>query len=284
MSEIIAEGAPVVFRGMAARQFQRFRSKLSAANFLSTYWYGNISVFVSEIPYADPNEAYRNTTLKQMVESWYNGRKNGDGGMVAPDYLFSTQFISDNPAIKDTFLDVREYANRIPLAAFPYEPQFFFGDAGTGAPHHWHGSAINVLAWGTKLWAIYPPFASEYDIKPALDFFSDEVLEISTMTNGPRALTCTQYAGDVVLAPYWWGHSTLNAEPTIGVAMEMEFQSNLQSFRFTIQDNFNEDTKHFKKSSSAPLRLSSQAPPTRDHIRSAHTNLAYRQFSTLKYN
>ena len=100
MSEIIAEGAPVVFRGMAARQFQRFRSKLSAANFLSTYWYGNISVFVSGIPYADPNEAYRNTTLKQMVESWYNGRKNGDGGMLSVHDSGQFQYTLKSPQVR----------------------------------------------------------------------------------------------------------------------------------------------------------------------------------------
>ena len=103
MSEIIAEGAPVVFRGMAARQFQRFRSKLSAANFLSTY--GNISAFVSEIPYADsfgmdPNEAYRNTTLKQMVESWYNGRKNGDGGMLSVHDSGQFQYTLKSPQVR----------------------------------------------------------------------------------------------------------------------------------------------------------------------------------------
>ncbi len=35
-------------------------------------------------------------------------------------------------------------------------------------------------------------------------------------------LECVQEAGDIVIVPTFWGHATLNVEPTIGVAYEMD--------------------------------------------------------------
>ena len=36
-------------------------------------------------------------------------------------------------------------------AAYSFELQFYLGPAGTGAPVHFHGHAINTLAYGEKV-------------------------------------------------------------------------------------------------------------------------------------
>ena len=95
-----------------------------------------------------------------------------------------------------------------------------------------------------------------YDAKPALEFFANDIpLMLAAKNRSGHAeecasglgecaaaserapdvsasnkhtfapmLQCVQEAGDVVFVPFWWGHAVLNREPSIGVAMEMEFQ------------------------------------------------------------
>jgi hypothetical protein len=37
------------------------------------------------------------------------------------------------------------------VTSYSYELQFYLGSAGTGAPVHYHGHAINTLAYGEKV-------------------------------------------------------------------------------------------------------------------------------------
>jgi hypothetical protein len=106
-----------------------------------------------------------------------------------------------------------------PPSCVPFLPpqrpllQLFAGMGGTGSPHHWHTEALNVLAYGRKLWAILPPADTAFSNDPHTAFFARDPLP-------PRALFCVQDAGDIVFVPSNGGHAVLNLEPVIGATAE----------------------------------------------------------------
>ncbi len=144
-------------------------------------------------------------------------------------------------------------------AAYSFELQFYLGPAGTGAPVHFHGHAINTLAYGEKVfevrlictwyiipillqkWVLYPPNEGFYTTIAALDFFKmlssyDHEKSIDSLTSNHTvnehiadlqrgALRCTQYAGDIMYVPTMWAHGTLNTKQSIGVAHEFSVES-----------------------------------------------------------
>jgi len=60
-----------------------------------------------------------------------------------------------------------------------FEGQFYLGPPASGAPAHWHSAAINVMAFGAKRWALFPPYnGAFYSIKPSIDFFKWDVPEM----------------------------------------------------------------------------------------------------------
>jgi hypothetical protein len=287
MSTYIAAAQPVIFRGMARRRFPAFRKALSAKEFLNSFQ--NSSVKLSTIPYADSftdeENSYKTLSMGEWVSSWFDSSHEQHSRISVknpPMYMFSTQFANENPSLQQAFSQVFDFARKIPHASFNYDPQFYLGDAGSGAPHHWHGSAINTLAWGKKRWAIFRPDTAAYDIKPAFPFFIQNVVEAAKTDSGNNvsneyqesagqdkmfstALHCVQNAGDVIIVPYWYGHATLNLQPSIGVADEMEISSNLMSFQFVVQDNLKDSTRHFKEPRSRPFSADGSATSTLHH-------------------
>ena len=98
------------------------------------------------------------------------------------------------------------------------ELQFYLGPAGSGAPMHFHGHAVNTLAYGMKQWYIYPPGEGFYSTQPALEFVKND-------RRSGTALQCVQYGGDVLYVPSLWSHATLNAKQSIGVAHEFSVET-----------------------------------------------------------
>jgi hypothetical protein len=43
--------------------------------------------------------------------------------------------------------------------------QFMLGPAGSGAPPHFHGAAINMLVYGCKEWMLYPPAQAFFSVE-----------------------------------------------------------------------------------------------------------------------
>ena len=82
------------------------------------------------------------------------------------------------------------------------------------AQAHFHGAAINGLAFGAKLWRLAPPWRATYATAPAFFAFREEA---------PGARTCVQRAGDVLFVPNNWGHAVLNLRTSVGVAAELSF-------------------------------------------------------------
>lgn len=112
-------------------------------------------------------------------------------------------------------------------ASWPFEIQFYLGSAGTGAPAHFHGHAINSLAYGEKQWLLYPPVHAFYSTTPAQHLFDSaataDALGTGEGEGGP--VLVTQRAGDVLFVPALWGHATLNTQQSIGVAHEFSVES-----------------------------------------------------------
>ncbi len=64
-----------------------------------------------------------------------------------------------------------------------FEGQFYLGPPASGAPAHWHSGAINVMAFGRKRWALFPPYeGSFYSIKPSVDFFKWDLPEVEALS------------------------------------------------------------------------------------------------------
>ena len=93
-----------------------------------------------------------------------------------------------------------------------------FCDPGSGAPMHYHGDAINFLAWGRKEWFLQPPAAAEYSTAAAVDFVAHELPGLRREGRAP--LQCSQAAGDALYVPRGWGHAVLNLNTSVGWVVE----------------------------------------------------------------
>ncbi|KAL7556551.1 hypothetical protein ACA910_007055 [Epithemia clementina (nom. ined.)] len=89
--------------------------------------------------------------------------------------------------------------------------QVFFGGDGSGATLHWHLGAFNALYVGVKDWIITPPKYRGFSGMPAV--------QAAQLVDPPVRLQCTQYPGDMMYIPDYWGHLTLNRGFSIGAAV-----------------------------------------------------------------
>ena len=122
LSAYVAQSRPIMFRG-GARKWS-FRKKWTREQFVGTY--GQKKAQVSSIPYASSfNYGEKEMTLEAWVQMWEQGAANSTtevavtsdlevaevstpgeialthpGAGIAPTYLFSTQFVSENPGLK----------------------------------------------------------------------------------------------------------------------------------------------------------------------------------------
>lgn len=128
--------------------------------------------------------------------------------------------------------------------------QLIVGPPLSGAMPHFHGSAVNVLLLGVKLWVIVPPSHAEFAQQHAADWFAlggpfhhrycgcgsgcggaTESQPGASLSGAPAdgsdgALNGTphylflQGPGDVVYVPQHWGHAVLNLADSVAVAIE----------------------------------------------------------------
>eukprot|EP00326_Haptolina_ericina_P032965 CAMPEP_0181235034 /NCGR_PEP_ID=MMETSP1096-20121128/37336_1 /TAXON_ID=156174 ORGANISM="Chrysochromulina ericina, Strain CCMP281" /NCGR_SAMPLE_ID=MMETSP1096 /ASSEMBLY_ACC=CAM_ASM_000453 /LENGTH=101 /DNA_ID=CAMNT_0023329939 /DNA_START=18 /DNA_END=320 /DNA_ORIENTATION=- len=83
---------------------------------------------------------------------------------------------------------------------FPgYLTQFYLGPPGSGAPWHYHTTAINTLAYGRKRWFLTPPELSQYSTQHPAAWFEQEYAQADA-----KPLECIQEAGDLLVVPSMW--------------------------------------------------------------------------------
>ncbi len=97
--------------------------------------------------------------------------------------------------------------------------QFYYGRKGSGAPLHFHGSAVNMLLKGEKQWTLLPPRDAVYSRTHPSDW----------RTAWVGACTTVQPEGSMLFVPRGWAHAVLNTAAdtaTVGVAVEFAFVGN----------------------------------------------------------
>lgn len=169
-AQYLNTGSPVIFRSSpvatqdsgnldSVRATQEvFRKK----KFLSAY--GDITVPAAAIPYAGTfGKKQVMTTIRQVANSQDPARPSPSD---VPLYTFCTpspqwapKLLADVPVPRslrrtaegtggdDSGIGAVDAATQ----SWSFEIQFYLGPAGTGAPAHFHGHAMNTLAYGTKV-------------------------------------------------------------------------------------------------------------------------------------
>lgn len=134
-SNYINKGKPVIFRGMS-----NAKDSFEMSSFINKY--GNIQVPISSIPYGGSfGESVDISTMAEMAIS--------SSIQLSQKYIFTTPQANWEDMIRRD----APPPNIIP-SSIQTEIQFYLGPVGSGAPVHFHGHAINSLAYGEKQWFV----------------------------------------------------------------------------------------------------------------------------------
>jgi len=214
---ILERNEPVVFRN--AVKDWLIRDVWTYENFRKKF--DNRSISVSAIPYQERfDETSADVSLKMTVAEYL--QTWGDDAELfettqAPRYLFSASMPLDYPDIMDDITDLTELLDHFDYKTSQMGKQFYFGPRYTGAPMHYHNTAINALAYGKKRWFITLPNQTFYSIKAPKQLLKDD---INNLVKNATLKQCVQFAGDLMFVGTGWGHATLNEQASIGFAME----------------------------------------------------------------
>eukprot|EP00750_Incisomonas_marina_P008902 INCI15735.1.p2 GENE.INCI15735.1~~INCI15735.1.p2 ORF type:complete len:545 (-),score=66.07 INCI15735.1:1791-3425(-) len=180
-----------------------------------------------------------NVTLDSFIQAFWSVNEmrnsvleNNSKRRANKQYIFSQVFSQDNPSLMRIAGPVYEWVmSNIGIQSL-FETQFYLGPPGSGAPMHWHGTAINLLAFGKKRWQICPAeLGTAYSVVPSEAHFGSihefrQRNESSAWVGGgvdPACIELVQESGDMILLPKEIGHSTINIESSIGFAFEMQY-------------------------------------------------------------
>lgn len=162
--EYVATGTPVVFRGAATQvpQFKKLIEGFHRDFFLHRH--GNDFVNIAAIPYASSfGISGINANIAQIAHS--EGATESEsvsisGGFqdgATPQYNETEVSLSTPPlyafttAVSEAIRTDAEPPSFLHGIAKDVELQFYLGSAGSGAPPHFHGHAVNSLAFGEKV-------------------------------------------------------------------------------------------------------------------------------------
>ena len=213
---------PVLVRGGSGAELPTLRASLSRQALEGAF--GEMSVSVSEVPYHDgvqPVTMKLGNFTRQVAEghagrnylfmSLRPGRLRSLVERHLPSFLQAT--------VSSEWLDGRSV-------------QFAVGPRGSGAPVHYHKAAVNTLVYGRKQWWISPPRDAAFSNVPAADYIAADG-PASAERAGRVVLRCVQWPGDVLYLPDYWGHATVNLEPSVSVASEFR-EGPLSAFDFLV--------------------------------------------------
>eukprot|EP00051_Salpingoeca_urceolata_P001289 m.39810 g.39810 ORF g.39810 m.39810 type:complete len:673 (-) comp11309_c0_seq2:4-2022(-) len=203
------------------------RAAWAKAAFLDKF--GDVNVTVAPLPYAQTYglEGSSTSTIRNFVRRHMDSDDKGSGSGGGPDWLTShhaRQYVFDGRVFWDT--QALNDLAWLPPNTFETTQdilrQFILGPRGSGAPPHFHGNAVNYLAFGKKRWVLYPPTDTFFATagEAAAPWFQKHVLSPSTGDTTATALHCVQQAGELLYVPHLWGHGVLNLANSIGYAIE----------------------------------------------------------------
>lgn len=137
-------------------------------------------------------------------------------------YIFQNGIARSHPELTGDFDQHPDIVKQIPQAVGFQSAgesagkQFYLGPKDTGAQPHTHNHAWNMMAYGRKLWYMWSPDAAFYTTIPSRPYIDRFVRQLPT---NERPMSCIQEAGDFVYVPAGWGHTALNLEDSIGIAI-----------------------------------------------------------------
>ena len=222
---------PVLVRGLAAPLARAWRRNVLLRA------HGSLAVNPAGIPYAASfgGAGGGGMSLADFVgRHLVVGSEAGDAGPGsgnATSYVFQRlspasalarhSMLLAPPFLAQALLPLAGHNTSIPLllpTPDALSPELFLGPPGSGAPMHYHGDALNFLAWGRKEWFLQPPAAAEYSTAAAVDFVAHELPGLRREGRAP--LQCSQAAGDALYVPRGWGHAVLNLNTSVGWVVE----------------------------------------------------------------
>jgi len=139
-----------------------------------------------------------------------------------PYYVFDSQVFEANFA---NYFKLPSFINSLfPNVSAYY--QLMLGPAGSGAPFHFHCTAVNFLIFGQKRWYLSPPSSSWYSKRTTaaiIDQIATNAPDWAPDANSP-IYSCEQNSLEVVYVPEHWSHATFNTAESIGFATEFDVQ------------------------------------------------------------
>lgn len=99
--------------------------------------------------------------------------------------------------------------------------QYYLGPPLSAAPFHSHGSAINLIIFGRKQWALLPPAMDFFSSVPPLEAMKNIHLADNIYPYDSGACYIVQNAGEMLFVPRHWSHQVVNLQETIGFAVEI---------------------------------------------------------------
>ena len=149
----------------AALRLSFSRTNWTKENFVHKY--GDRVIQTSSIPYQesfDTTAAPKTTTMREYIASWGKDDERWEADDV-PEYMFSGQFASENPDLDDDMPEFLSLLGSLPYPSKVMAKQLFVGPAMSGAPLHWHNTAMNAIAYGRKHWCVNSAGPFTYTLK-----------------------------------------------------------------------------------------------------------------------
>jgi len=150
-TQYVARGQPVIFRGALSNNSDSLRHVLSRSEFLSRF--GSESMPVSAIPYAGSFGKRGQMQTLDEIASLSSDRS--ETSIPSPDEPPGYAFNVALPQWKEKIETAVGLPSVLNGLVKDVEMQFYLGGAGTGAPVHYHGHAVNSLAHGEKVCLLY---------------------------------------------------------------------------------------------------------------------------------
>ena len=258
-SEYFKKSRPVLVLNATDHSWNKFRSTLSNETWLhlrSKQSQGQHQFEVGSIPFAKSFNVAESMSMsiseylehilptvasvvgeqpaekKSKDERNKKRNKNNSKEKVLPPYLFHAVDMTDVKSLKhalpldqDVVGHLGNFSNILTSLDLFETAQWYFGSYNSGAPMHFHGSALNVLIRGTKLWAMLPPRYATYSRQHPSTFmstFKASRAREGELDKNSEAVWCEQPSGSFLFVPAGWSHAVLNLDKVVaGVAVEI---------------------------------------------------------------
>jgi hypothetical protein len=215
----VAANKPFIVRGYGADWPMRIAWRRD--NFLSKY--GHLRFKTGSIGYADAyGHQAPEMTVREYIE-YMESDHTRDDGFNETLAIFQNGVSKTHPELTNDFDSFPQVLKDLKAAGIGFQSggvgageQFYLGQRNSGTQPHVHNHAWNMMAFGRKRWYLWTPDDAFYTTMPMRPYI-DQVL--STLPPGKQPLTCVQEGGDFVYVANGWGHSVLNLEDSVGIAI-----------------------------------------------------------------